>query len=198
MAKAATDTTDLGKGGLRDLSTPVKDSREANWYVIHAKVRSERQAAASIGRLGVEVFLPVVKEEQLVFGYPNLLVKSLFPGYLFARFRTEDWFHAIRYARGVRSVISCGGTPTPVEESIIHCIRGRISDDGFVKIGSWPLLPGQDVVVRDGPLRGLLGVFERTLDGQERVAILLRAVEYQARVLISTSHLKVATMIPCC
>jgi hypothetical protein len=43
----------------------------------------------------------------------------------------------------------------------------------------------------------LVGVFERKLDGQERVAILLRAVEYQARVLISTSHLKPVTMTAC-
>src|SRR5215207_2976218 len=41
---------------------------EANWFAVQAKPHRENLAAASISNLEIEVFLPRIKQEQLVCG----------------------------------------------------------------------------------------------------------------------------------
>jgi transcriptional antiterminator RfaH len=164
--------------------------RETNWYAIHTKPSREEVAATYIERLGLEVFWPKMKQEKDVWGTPRMVIRPLFPGYLFARFSPAAHLHSIRYARGVRRVVSAGDVPLPVDQEIIAAIQSRMGDDGCVTIGPTPLKPGDQVIIQEGPLRGLMGVFERELSDHERVMILLQTIEYQARILIEKRHLR--------
>lgn len=158
--------------------------RETHWFTIHAKPYREDVAATNIARLDLEVFLPKMKRERLVYGVPREMIVPLFPGYFFARFCPATHLHLIRYARGVLRIVSCGDVPLPVDEVIIQEIRSRIGPDGYVRLGARSPQPGDRVLVREGPLRGLMGIFERELDDRERVVLLLEAIEYQARVVV--------------
>ena len=59
-----------------------------------------------------------------------------------------------------------------------------------MRIEPQPMQRGDRVVVQEGPLQGLSGIFEQALDERERVVILLEAIRYQARVLIEKRYLK--------
>jgi len=118
------------------------------------------------------------------------MVKPLFPGYLFARFRPSSHLHSIRYARGVNRVLCTGEVPIPLGEEVVNAITDRIGADGFVRNNGVVLRKGDPVIVNDGPLQGLAGVFERELSDGERAVILLKTVEYQATVLIEKMRLR--------
>jgi len=167
--------------------------REINWYAVQCKPCREDVAAMNIGRLGVEVFLPKLRQEKLVWGVPQLVIKPLFPGYLFARFCPASYFHLISYARGVRRIVSCGEAPLPVDDEIIAMIRSRVHNDGYVRIEPPQFQAGDRVMVCEGPLQGLRGIFERVLSDRERVVILLEAIHYQARVVVERRHLQAVT-----
>jgi len=165
-------------------------SRETNWYAIQTKPCREVAAAMNIKRLGLEVFLPQVKQQKRVWGVEQMVMKPLFAGYLFARFSPAAYLHLIHYARGVRRVVGSGKSPLPVDAEIILAIRLRIGEDGYVRLEPEPMQRGDRVVVQEGPLQGLSGIFEQALDERERVVILLEAIRYQARVLIEKRYLK--------
>ena len=164
--------------------------QEINWYAIQTKPCREDLAAVNIGRMGLEIFLPKIQQEKFIWGRPQSVLKPLFPNYLFAQFCPRAFLHLIRYARGVRRVISAGEVPLPVDESIIQIIRSHVGQGGLVTFGTRPLRPGDRVVVEEGPLKGLMGIFERELGGRERVVLLLEAIEFQARVLTEKRYLK--------
>lgn len=166
-----------------------------NWYAIQSKPSREDEAAGNIRRLGLPVFLPKMRREKLQFGRRRVNVKPLFPGYLFARFCLSPYLHAIRYARGVNRVVSTGELPVPLSDEVISTIESRIGKDGFVEVTPTPFARGQEVVISEGPLQGLVGVFEGDLSDRERASILLRTVEYHARVLIEKSRLMPVTAI---
>lgn len=166
-------------------------SRQSNWYAVQTKPYREDQAASNIRRLGLTVLLPKIMREKLEYGNVRTQVKPLFPGYLFARFSPSPHFHSIRYARGVTRVLCAGDTPVPLSEEIIGTIQSRVGTDGYVRIGS-PLRQGEEVVINEGPLRGLVGVFERELSDGERAVVLLQAVEYQVRVFVERLRLSSA------
>jgi hypothetical protein len=46
------------------------------------------------------------------------------------------------------------------------------------------------VVIRDGPLANLVGIFERDVEDGDRVLMLLTAISYQGRVTVDRHLLK--------
>jgi len=49
--------------------------------------------------------------------------------------------------------------------------------------------PGQVVRIQEGPLHGLEAIFEREMPGYQRAVLLLRALSYQARVVVDMAHI---------
>jgi transcriptional antiterminator RfaH len=165
---------------------------EVNWFAVHTKPLREDVAANYICRLGVEVLLPKTRQRKLIWGTARELQGPLFPGYLFARFRPSTYLHLIKFARGVRQVLCYGDVLLPVDEGIIRAIQSRVGKDGLVEVHPHALTPGDKVIINHGPLQGLRGIFERELGDQDRVTLLLQAIEYQAHVSIEARYLKAA------
>jgi transcriptional antiterminator RfaH len=163
--------------------------RDINWFAIQAKHNREDVAASYVRMMSLEVFLPKIKQSTILWGKPQFVLKPLFPNYLFARFCPAKYLHLVRYARGVRSVVSAGDLPLPVDNNDIDLIRGRIAADGTVEMSPERIQPGQEVAVHDGPFKGIRGVFERTINDRERVLLLLDAVHHHAHVLIEQRYL---------
>jgi transcription antitermination factor NusG len=88
-------------------------------------------------------------------------------------------------------VVSFGEGPTPIGEEVITLIRSNIKEDGFVRIDENILL-GDRVIVRDGPLKNFAGIFEREMNDNDRIRILLETVSYQAHIEIERDMVKKA------
>ena len=154
-----------------------------SWYAVNTKTRCEAIACASLDRHGVEVFLPMLRERKVLRGECRSTTSPLFPRYLFAKFDVSSQLRAVTYARGVKSIVTFGGGPSMVDESIIQAIRSRATD-GVIELSEDRFSPGQIVRIQDGPLCGLEAVFEKKLDGTSRAVLLLRAMSFQARVIL--------------
>ena len=159
------------------------------WYAVNTKAHSEAFACASLDRLGVEVFLPMLKEQKVLRGYRHSTTSPLFPSYLFAKFDVSSQLRAVAYARGVKRIVTFGSGPSMVDESIIHAIRSQLTE-GVIELSEDRFSPGQIVRIQDGPLCGLEAVFEKKLDGTSRAVLLLKAMSFQARVIIESQHVE--------
>ena len=157
------------------------------WYAVNTKTRCEAFACGSLERLGVEVFLPMLKEGKAARGRRCTVTSPLFPGYLFARFDVPGQYRAVTYARGVKQIVSFGGGPSVVDESIIEVIRGQ-ARDGVIELSDNRFSPGQVVRIKDGPLYGLEAIFEKKLSGTSRAVLLLKAISFQARIILGSQH----------
>jgi len=154
-----------------------------DWYLIKSKTRQETIAEANLRRWGVESFCPQLKQTKMSRGKKRTAISPLFPGYLFSRFNLYADYRKVAYTHGVAEIVRFGALPAKVEEEIIETIRARMHQ-GYVTVESSPLRAGQTVQIQEGPLKGLLAIFERELTGTERVAILLKTVSSNVRVII--------------
>lgn len=157
------------------------------WYAVYTKPKSEDAVAGSLENAGIEVFNPRLKQKKYVQGAYRNKINPLFPCYLFVKFEPETTSHMIKYTRGVRRIVG-GDLPWPVSDEIIDVIRDQ-EEDGIVTIKPPQFKYGDSVAINDGPLAGLKGIFEKELNGQERVVLLLSAIEYQARVVVDNAFL---------
>lgn len=160
------------------------------WYAIHTNPKQEDRAHYNLQDMGVESFAPRIKQRSNSrrANTPGYLVKSMFPGYIFARFEIMRWLHKVRFTRGVHSVVNCDGKPLPIEGEIIAAIQLRVAEDGFVKLND-EFTPGEKVIITSGVFKGLAGMFERKLKDSERVVILLNTIGYQANLTLDVDQI---------
>lgn len=163
----------------------------AQWYLVHSKPRAEKTAGVHLNKLGIETLCPYmlqkkfVRRKQVVQGIP------LFPGYLFAKFDPIFEFRAVQYATGVRCVVSFGEALASVDAGVIDAMRDRINQGYVIVTKSIAFQPGQKVRILNGPLQGFEAVFECEMSDQQRVALLLQTVAYQARVVMPVNQIAI-------
>src|SRR5882672_2670176 len=148
-----------------------------SWYVLQTLRSKERAARARLEDEGITTYLPMLRQ------WPRPTVGSevspMFPGYVFVRAGVEH-FHRIGRTPGVRGFVVFGGEPAWLDDSVIAFLRSRESTDGVIR--SDPLPPGAEVVITEGPLRGMIAVLEQRLSARQRVLVLLEILQRQARV----------------
>ena len=159
-----------------------------NWYAVNTKPHQENLAEMNLQRFGVETFCPQLKQDQVIRRRRQTVITPLFPGYLFARFNLDAHYRAVNYAQGVRKLVAFGPAPERVPEEIIESIKSKACD-GCVTIQQSSFIPGQAVRIQEGPLQGLEAVFEMEMSDHQRVVILVRALSYQARVIVDCEHI---------
>ena len=169
------------------IETGVEDRQ---WYVVHTNPKQEERANSNLVAWGVETLYAKLKARRHneFTGVPTYITQPLFPRYLFAKFKREQ-LSKILFTRGVHDVVCFGDGPACVSEEIIEVIRGRIDQNGFVKLNN-DLKPGDRVVISAGPLKNLIGVFEREVKGSERIMILLTAIGYQGHIEVDRDLIK--------
>ena len=188
-----------GQGGEYELGGKIfnyepesqNEVNEMHWYAVNTKPRQEKPAQWNLERLNVEVFYPQLKQKKLIRRRSQMVMGPLFPGYLFVRFDVDKHYRAVHYSQGVRAVVGFGSDPAKVDEEMIESIRSRL-EEGYLIIPPPSFTPGQTVRIQAGPFEGLEAIFEREMPAQERVMLLLKALSYQARVLIDREQ-----VVPC-
>ena len=77
----------------------------------------------------------------------------------------------------------------PLDEGIISFLMGQANQQGMIQACS-NLRVGQEVLVTDGPLAGLVGVIEEPPDSKARVKLLLTLLKRQVKVEVPVRYLE--------
>lgn len=173
------------------MSSVTGGEHSPSWYAIQTHPKQEYRAEGNLISWNVETFVPRYKSvrRSKFRSAPSYSIKPLFTGYIFARFVARaEFLHKIRYTRGVRSIVSMGQNPAPLDDAIVEVIMARQDDEGCVKLEE-EMRPGDEVIVCDGAFGGFEGVFDRRLKDSERVVILLKTV-YKCHVIVPDSNVR--------
>lgn len=155
------------------------------WYVIHTHPKQEARADLNLRAEGVETLYPKIRERRYnqFTGSPSFVTKALFPRYIFAHFSARKLQHGICYTRGVHSIVRFGPSPARIDDNVIELIKSRMDETGLVNINE-ELSAGDKVVIKNGPLKSFMGIFERQINASDRVMILLTAINYQGHIFL--------------
>lgn len=130
---------------------------QTKWYALHARCNHEKKIVARLEGLGIETFLPSRKIMRKWRDRKKLVEFPLFPGYVFVKtelLRKKD----VLFTPGVVRLVGNTG-PEPLPESQIDAIKTFLATE--VDFDPYPyLVPGKEVEVKRGPLKGVKGVLE--------------------------------------
>jgi len=159
------------------------------WYVVYTKPRAEDMARDHIERKEISVFLPKIREYHYSSKGKDAKIKPLFPNYLFAHMAYPDDYYKVIWAKGVRRIVGNGVEPIPLDDSIVDFLKTQTKEKGFIK-PSLQLRIGDTVRVRNGPLAGLIGMIDGSIDEKGRIKVLMDFLKEGARIEIPYSYLE--------
>jgi transcriptional antiterminator RfaH len=153
------------------------------WYAIQTKANKERDVEKRLTDMGLDVYLPWLRTRRRVGSRHQWVLVPLFPGYLFCFLDLVQSGKAARYSPGVKDFLKFGSQIAEVRPEIIDALRQRCPQ-GVAQIDTLAAKPGDLVRINEGPFSGLEAVFESTLKGSERVAVLLDILGRQTRLVL--------------
>jgi transcriptional antiterminator RfaH len=162
---------------------PLQIEPGLRWYAIRAKPNREKEVEKRLTDLHLEVFLPWLRTRRRIGSRFHWVLAPLFPGYLFCRLDIVISGKAARYSPGVKDFLTFGNRIAEVGNDIIQALRERCPG-GIAQIEGMTAKPGDAVRINEGPFSGLEAIFERSLKGSERVAVLLEILGRQTRLVL--------------
>lgn len=150
------------------------------WHALHTKPRAERRVVEALEARGLTVYAPVIC---FTDRRGRLIERPFFPRYVLARF---DWeqsgMGSVRWTPGLIDVVRFEGQPAVLADADVARLQARmdaLDGDAFMA-----LKPGEPVQIVEGPFAGLDAVFERRLNAEGRVAVLLRMLGRETRTTL--------------
>lgn len=145
-----------------------------SWYALRSKPRKEEALWGQLLGSSFATFYPRLRVHPV---NPRARkVVPYFPGYMFVNADLEEvgssTFNYMPFSIGL---VSFGGEPAPVSETLIRDLSRRlheIVDAGGVLFDG--LSPGDPVWIREGPFSGYGALFDARLTGTDRVRVLLQ------------------------
>jgi len=158
------------------------------WYAVHTKPNAEYQTATALRRRGVETYIPELESPKHRNGRGK---KPFFPCYLFARVDFEvTCLSQLQWTPGLRRVVAFDDHPVPLEDEVINLMRRKLNGGSAYDQSAHDFHPGETVRITDGPLQGMMAIFEGPSTPAERVHVLLTFLGRARRAQVSTSDLE--------
>lgn len=152
----------------------------SDWFLAYTKPKCEDSVSYKLETAGFEVLNPKIKERKYYRRKLSDIVSPLFPCYLFVKFDKLRDYHLIRYTRGLKWLLGNEAGPSEVPQQIIDSIAVRL-EGGIITVRP-AFSPGDIVYMKGGAFEGIEAVFEREMNGIERVSILLKAINIRVVV----------------
>lgn len=171
----------------------MMSDRGSGWFVVQTHVNGEAKAASNLKRQGFTIYLPRYLKRRSHARKIETVARPLFPRYLFVSvdLAAQRW-RSIQSTLGVSHLVSRGGKPAALEETVINSMKAREDKSGFIKLDHRAdFLPGDKVRVIEGAFIDNLALVEG-VNERDRVAILLDILGRQVRVLLGADLIAAA------
>ena len=143
-------------------------------YVLRSKPHKEDFLGEQLRSHKIEIFNPRLRVQPV---NPRARKsKPYFPGYIFVHLN-KDFFNMskLQWIPGAAGLVSFGGHPAYVHDSLINIIRKRVDDINASGGESTARIhPGEEVTINSGPFSGYKAIFDCHLSGKERVHVLIK------------------------
>lgn len=159
-----------------------------NWFAAYTLSCHEKRVAQHLSLRRIDFFLPVHRKvSHWKNGLRMLIERPLFPGYVFVKIDCKDRVRVLDLP-GVHSIVGAGRHPIPLPYEEIESLRRGID---FLNAEPHPTVKaGERVIIRNGPLEGMIGIVVRHKNGI-RVVLTLDLIMKSIAVEVDSQDLEV-------
>lgn len=152
-------------------------SSSDHWYALRCKSNMEFIVNDQLKAKLIPNYLPVYAVRPV--NPRSHTLKPYFPGYLFVNDEPEKLYaEKVFLMRGVIGLVQFDGIPAPIHPNLIEAIRRQTHQLSLEqKQAQSGFVAGDEVLLEDDVIGQLEGIFEKCVNGKERVSVLLRMMQ---------------------
>lgn len=168
----------------------INNQNIPNWVVIYVKSRAEKKVAVTLGQMGIEVFLPLIKTVKIWSDRKKSIEIPLINGYLFLKLDKTDK-QVVLSVKGVVGFVMLAKEMAIVRENEIQSIKQFIELGYQIEVGRIDGLhkKGDKVKITSGVLKGVEG-YIREINSNKTIEVLLEGIGQSVRAVLPPEILK--------
>ncbi len=126
------------------------------WRVIYTKSRYEKVVEKQFTDMGIEVYLPLIKQLRLWSDRKQWVELPLFPNYIFLRADDSTLFELLK-TPGVVKAVYHAHKPVLIRDKQMEDIIRIVNFSEQIEVENDSLIPGSKVRISSGPFKGIKG-----------------------------------------
>lgn len=155
----------------------------AKWYPVYTNPRAEKKAYSALLAKGIEAYLPLHRSLKQWSDRKKWVEEPLIKSYIFVKIADSKQAD-ILMTKGVSRFIYFSGRITAMPESQIDDLKLLLSSAAEFEITEEELQPGEKIVIKGGPLKGLLG---EIIDYRSRRQLLIRLESLGCSIVVNVA-----------
>jgi transcriptional antiterminator RfaH len=126
------------------------------WYPVYTHPRAEKKAYQALLNKGIETYLPLRRQLRQWSDRKKWVDEPLIRSYLFVRIAEHQQSEVLMTA-GITRFIYFGGKVTSMPDRQIEDLKLLMTSAVELEITEDNLLPGEKIILKAGPLKGMTG-----------------------------------------
>ncbi len=159
-----------------------------SWFAVYVKSRTEKKVAIEFQKLGVDYFLPLIKELRQWSDRKKWIEAPLFRSYIFVQIEQKDYFKVLQ-AQGATRYITFEGKAVPIPPQQIEAIKYYLNGKDHEAIDDTAWEKGKKVEIISGSLSGLMGELVE-VKGKHKIKVEIEAVGRTLLIEIKRNKLR--------
>ena len=157
------------------------------WIAVYTKSRHEKVVIQELENKNIEAYCPIFKERRQWSDRKRWVEFPLFRSYVFAKIELKNSIYILQ-TMGVHHIIKFQGNISIIPDEIIQNIKSMI-DGGFTVEQVEYFVKGDEVIVVDGPLKGMDGIVVK-IKNENKLVLKVAAIQQAIAVQIHPGYLK--------
>ena len=157
------------------------------WIAVYTKSRHEKVVIQELENKNIEAYCPIFKERRQWSDRKRWVEFPLFRSYVFAKIELKNSIYILQ-TTGVHHIIKFQGNISIIPDEIIQNIKSMI-DGGFTVEQVEYFVKGDEVIVVDGPLKGMDGIVVK-IKNENKLVLKVAAIQQAIAVQIHPGYLK--------
>ncbi|GAC1309787.1 MAG: UpxY family transcription antiterminator [Mucilaginibacter sp.] len=155
------------------------------WYPVYTHPRAEKKACQALTNKGLEAYLPLHKQLKQWSDRKKWVEEPFIKSYLFVHIKEHEQSEVLM-TKGVARFIYFSGKIASMPDRQINELKLLMASPFELEITEEDLQPGEKIMIKAGPLKGLTGEII-SYHSQKRLALRLENMGYSIIVHVAAS-----------
>jgi len=168
--------------------TLLTNKDTAKWYPVYTNPRAEKQACQALLSKGIETYLPLHRQLKQWSDRKKWVEEPFIKSYLFVRINEREQTEVLM-TKGIARFIYFSGKIASMPDRQIDELKLLMASPYELEVTAEHLQPGEKIVIKAGPLKGLTGEII-SYRSQKQLALRLENLGYSIVVYVAASLLE--------
>ena len=155
------------------------------WYPVYTHPRAEKKAHQSLLEKGIETYLPLRRQLKQWSDRKKWIDEPFIKSYLFVHI-AEHQLTEVLMTKGIARFIYFGGKITSMPDRQIEDLKLLMTSALELEITEENLLPGEKIILKAGPLKGMTGEII-SYRSQKQLALRLESLGYSVIIHVAAA-----------